>query len=331
MKIKITDKSTKKQLLDYQWPSAFIKNKKLSSHQPAIYQKKEIKNIENFFFRKFGYKTKLFPSARAAIAIILKFLKFDRSKEVFTDKWSSHCLFNTVGAHTNISTSFASPDLVICIHKWGEIKKIKVKKKFYIIEDSVDSLILNKKSLFPNNGEFEIISLPKVIGSVAGGLVLSKNKKFLDFCTNEQKKNMRLGIYQSKEKFRNNSTNNYNTWLHFESWNTYTDSNSINNIKKCLKNYELNKDIIAQRLSTIEKILKIKNDFKNRLGPVLPIQITKIKNLKRLSKNFIVRHNSKNISKKEKFKKYLLLPLHFGINNKKFKDYLSLLKNNLRN
>ena len=39
------------------------------------------------------------------------------------------------------------------------------KKKFKIVEDSVDSLIVNKKALFPNKGEFEIFSIPKIIGT----------------------------------------------------------------------------------------------------------------------------------------------------------------------
>jgi len=40
---------------------------------------------------------------------------------------------------------------------------------------------LNKKALFPNNGEFEIFSLPKIIGSISGGLVITKNKRFINY------------------------------------------------------------------------------------------------------------------------------------------------------
>ena len=320
-----------KKLLDYQWPSAFIVKKNFVHSRIKQNNRKELKKIEFFFSSKLGCQAKLFPSARSAISIILRFLKIDRSKEVFTDRWSSHCLFNTVGALTNVSTSFSKPDLVICIHKWGVIKKINFKKNFHIIEDSVDSIILNKKNLFPNKGEFEIISLPKIIGSMTGGLVLSRNKKFLKFCEKEQTKNIALGVYQAKAKFESFKKNkNFNTWLYHESWNTYVDGNCLYDIKSNLKNFDTNKRIIFDRLKKVKKDLDIKHYFNGRIGPVLPIDITKVKNPEKFFKNFLIRHNSKNISKKIKFKKFILLPLHQGISDKKFNIYLNFLKKNLK-
>ena len=147
----------------------------------------------------------------------------------------SHCIFNTVGAYSNISTSYKNPDLSILVHKWGNIQKLKTKIKKNIIEDSVDSIVLNKNSLFVNNGKFEIFSLQKIIGSVSGGLVISKDKNFIKFCEKRTKKNKELGIYQSNEKFKDISTKkNFNTWLYHESWNTYMDLNSLDNIIECL-------------------------------------------------------------------------------------------------
>ena len=271
----------------------------------------------------------MFPSGRAAIATILRFLKINRSNEVFTDKWSSHCLFNTIGAYTNINTEIHNPDLVICIHKWGEIKKIKIKKKFQIIEDSVDSLVLNKKTLFPNNGEFEIFSLPKIIGSISGGLVITKNKKFIKFCKQEQKKNKKLGIYQAREKFDTlKNKKNFNTWLYYESWNTYTETNSLIDIERCLKNFDKNKNIIIKRINLIKRKLKINYYLNDRLGPVLALPLEKFKNIKYLSKKFLIRHNSKFIEKKAKFEKCILLPLHFKTNEKDFNIYLKLIQKN---
>ena len=119
----------------------------LRKYQIRIIEKK-IKKIENFFTNKLGHQAKLFPSGRAAIATILRFLKINRSSEVYTDKWSSHCLFNTIGAYSNINTQIYNPNLVICIHKWGKVKNIKIKKNFKIIEDSVDSIIIDKKNYF---------------------------------------------------------------------------------------------------------------------------------------------------------------------------------------
>ena len=41
--------------------------------------------IENYFKKYYGYNIILFPSARAGIASILRFLKIDRSHEVFVN------------------------------------------------------------------------------------------------------------------------------------------------------------------------------------------------------------------------------------------------------
>ena len=96
---------------------------------------KLIKNDQNFFEKSYGFKVILFPSARAGIASILRFLKIDRSNEVFVNKWVSHCIFNTVGRYTNISTRFKTPDVAIAVHKWGFKQMLPKKKNIKIIED----------------------------------------------------------------------------------------------------------------------------------------------------------------------------------------------------
>ena len=63
---------------------------------------KLIYKIENFFQKYYDFKIILFPSARAGIGSILRYLKIDRSKEVFVNKWISYCIFNAVGKYTNI-------------------------------------------------------------------------------------------------------------------------------------------------------------------------------------------------------------------------------------
>ena len=192
----------KNNIKDYQWPSSFIlpKQKYYIKYEKKI-DSKLINDLEKFFQKYYGFKVILFPSARAGIASILRFLKIDRSKEVFVNKWVSHCIFNTVGRYTNISTSFKTPEVAIAVHKWGFKQIIPEKKNIKIIEDSVDSIIVNKNDLFVNKGEFEIVSLPKIIGSVSGGIVITKNSNFYAYAKKEQMKNKELGQYQSRGKF----------------------------------------------------------------------------------------------------------------------------------
>ena len=71
----------------------------------------------------------------------------------------------------------------------GIEKKFKKNYK-YSIEDSVDSIILDKSAMFPNNSKFEIFSLPKIIGSVQGGLIFSRDTDFISFIKKSKKETL---------------------------------------------------------------------------------------------------------------------------------------------
>ena len=272
-------------------------------------------------------KVILFPSARAGIASILRFLKIDRSNEVFVNKWVSHCIFNTVGRYTNISTRFKTPDVAIAVHKWGFKQMLPKKQNIKIIEDSVDSIILDKNDLFSNKGDFEIVSLPKIIGSISGGIIITKNTSFYEFAKKEQMQNRKLGEYQSRRKFDDiNKKKTFHTWLYHESTNTYLEYNALINIKRNLKNFEINKKIINKRTKVLKSSFKKIIYLSKRLGPVIPIKYKSIKNHNLMSKYFLLRriHSKKN--KIATFKKVYLLPIHFKITEKSFKKYLENLK-----
>ena len=131
----------------------------------------------------------------------------------------------------------------------------------------------------------KFFSLPKIIGSISGGLVVTKNKNFIKFCKQEQKKNKKLGSFQAKERFDNFSKKqNFNTWLYYESWNTYTEYNSLINIERCLKNFDINKEIIIKRLNFISQEMKINFKTTERLGPVLPLPLKNFQNISNLCK-----------------------------------------------
>ena len=72
-------------------------------------------------------------------------------------------------------------------------------------------LLKDKNDLFENKGDFEIISLPKIIGSVSGGIVITKDKNFYEYAKKEQIKNKELGQYQSRCKFE--EINKKNTFV----------------------------------------------------------------------------------------------------------------------
>tara|TARA_B100001057_G_scaffold220311_1_gene220731 strand:- start:9897 stop:10871 length:975 start_codon:yes stop_codon:yes gene_type:complete len=315
---------------DYQWPSSDI-FARLHRKYHIKYQKKiDIKligEIESYFQKEYGFKTILFPSARAGIASILRYLKIDRSKEVFVNKWVSHCIFNTVGRYSNISTSFKSPDIAIAVHKWGIEQKFPRKKNLKIIEDSVDSIILSKNNMFINKSEFEIIAVHKIIGSIGGGVVITKNSNFYKYAKKEQMQNKDLGQYQSKRKFEEyNKKRTFNTWLYHESMNTFIDYNALLDIKKNLKNFEINKKILLKRKTDFKNNFNKIAYFSKRLGPVIPIKYETIKNHDLMKKHFLIRNIHKSKIDFEKFIKVYLLPVHFKISQEKYNFYIEILK-----
>lgn len=321
-----------KKVSDYQWPSNFpikshFKKNKLNNNCNLIKKK-----IEKFFTEKIGHKALLFPSARSCIGAVIEFHNLGRNNEVYLNKWVSGCLFSSVGLYTNPTINFKKPDILIFNNLWGVhqkiFKKINFGKKTKLIDDSCDTIILNKNSAFPNKSDYEIFSLPKIIGSISGGIIISKNQKFLDFCLKRQKKNKEFGILQSKLKFLYNSKKTKYDFRYNEAQNSYTEINSLIDIFNKLKNYELNKSLAIKRSQILKKIVKFEKDL-DRIGPAIAIDKNKFKKKNTLDKYFIFRHKLFNY-KNNYSKKFLIFPIHFKIHNKRFNSLIKKLRENLK-
>ena len=306
-----------------QWPK--VKKFKFNKKQ-KMFSIHKVKKIEKFFANKYNYKyASLCPSGRAAINLILRYLKFDRSKVVSIPKWSSHCLFQGIGAVTNVSIRDKSADCVLIVHKWGKTNKFKKNNsKIFKIEDSADSLPGENFIPLENNSDFEIISLPKIIASLSGGVVISNNKNFFNYCKKKQKEEFKLGSYQVKKKF------NYifkertsNEWFYNESFNTSFDDNAVKNIEDCIFNFEINKKIIQERQLKVKQYFKTLKFDKKRIGPCI---IFKKKLFKEFSKILETKHfDFKQNVTREKYEECLIFPIHFGIKESVFKNKLDKL------
>ena len=321
----------------FQWPEPayciFPKN------NPAYYKYKpkkldpsleKINKIETFFKKK--YKSKfaiLFPSGRAAINQILIFKGINRSKIVNVPLWTSSCLLHALTAITNVTVKNTKADSLIIVHKWGITYKIKKSislKKSLIIEDSADSFPRKSYRPFENNSNYEMISLPKLLGSFCGGIILTNNQNFYTYAKTLQIKNKTLANKQSLRKFISAFKDNKNAdWRFYESLNHSLDYNSVENIYGCLPNYKINLRTIIRR----EKLIKthFKNIFtdKKRVGPCIIFDGKKFDQFKSLleKKHFDV---NKNVVK-ENFKKCFIFPIHFGIPENSFKNlFNSLIK-----
>ena len=320
----------------FQWPepAACIFDK----DNPVYYKYKrnkikpssiKIKKIESFFQKK--YKSKfalLLPSGRAAINSILRYYQIDRSKITNVPLWTSTCLLHAVTAITNVSVKNKNANCNIIVHKWGNTYKINKRtfKDQILIDDSADSFPTKEFRPYENSSNFEILSLPKLIGSFSGGIILTSKENFYKYIKKIQTKNLVYASQQSERKFKSSFIDQNNLdWRFYESYNTSVDFNSVENVFKCLFNYKLNKDIILRRTKLVKKCFKnIMND-KKRIGPCLIFNFNKYKKFR----NYLEVKNF-DFSKKanrENYKKCLIMPIHFGIPEKVFLKKLNQLLN----
>jgi len=310
---------------DYQWPSSSLNYFKNNNDFSSESVEKLINKIEDFFSQQYDCYVCLMPSGRSSISIILRYLNFTRSKTVFIPKWSSNCLYSSIGPYSNVSTDLIDPDLILVNHKWGYGYQLHQDySKKIIIEDSVDTIHLDNSSLFQNNGIAEIISLPKIIGSFSGGLILTRDKKLSDYIHSVQQSNLELGISQSKKKRLDGKSKN--DWDYHEHLNTSLDLTGLVNIVNHMKNLFININIITNRRRAIlEKFIDIKIDSK-RLGPVIVFPKSKYKILGS-EDNFMLRqfNYSLQIEDAYSYQSSYLLPVHFGLLDKQFESLLDAI------
>lgn len=115
----------------------------------------------------------LFPSARAGLSAIFM-LHLSRDNYVWIPPFASHCIISSVGlAATPTPFMNNQVDATLVFHQWGYVHKPETRG--FIIEDSVDTLIERNGHVFPNDGRYELLSLPKIFGSMFGGIVLCQN------------------------------------------------------------------------------------------------------------------------------------------------------------
>jgi|TARA_B110000438_G_scaffold287846_1_gene320623 putative PLP-dependent aminotransferase (TIGR04422 family) len=306
-----------------QWPTPvkynFIKKNN-------IFSKKKLNEIEIFFSNRYNSKYAfLCPSSRSSLNLILKYLKFNRTKTVSIPKWSSNCLYQSMGPISNISVEDNSSDALLVVHKWGHTYKVNNRSnKVWIIEDSADCLPNKKFRPFENKSEFEVISLPKIIGSYSGGIVLTNNKKFYMHGKRKQLRNKNLGARLSKMKYEywlsKNKNKNKNDWFYKEHLNTSFDGNVIDNIFNCLKYYEKNLLIIKKRQKLLKEVIPRLNFDIKRLGPCAVFKEKKYPYLKNILE--LKHFNFSKKANKGKYEKCFILPIHFRITDNLFNDKL---------
>lgn len=305
---------------DYQWPRPVLTSKdRYFSNRPTE-RVKLIDDIEMFFRKLFDVEVILVPSGRAAIAIVLKFLGINRSHTVFTPKWTPPCVIDAIGRTSNPNTIYSKDcNVAIAIHKWGQVQRFSKRPISRLIEDSVDSIITSPKSLFPNHGDIEIFSLPKIIGSYTGGLIAVKTKRLSEKIRASIISNNELAQHQSRLRFEltKGANTGFDSWIHLEATNKTLDYNGLVYVRRCLDNYETNRRVIEKRLRVVIKKFADIPIAAGRLPPL--IALDSANHPVKEGASVIMRHNNfTGYIDKPEYRQAHLIPLHFGVTDELF-------------
>lgn len=115
----------------------------------------------------------VFSSARAALSAVLENLGLSRPDHIWCPPFSSHCMLEAVArVGTPTPTSQSRPAAAIVFHQWGYAHNWRGGGR--VIEDAADSLMPPGPMDFPNDGNFQIVSLPKVFACASGGVVFCR-------------------------------------------------------------------------------------------------------------------------------------------------------------
>ena len=135
----------------------------------------------------------VFSSARLGIKCILISLEISRGENVLIPKYSSHCLWNSIGSIAN-PTCVESENISAIVSYKKEYTHYKSKLNQIngeIIYDAVDTFFLMNSKILEDDENYKVISLPKIIGSISGGVV---------FCKTQEQKNTLLNIRKNIQK-----------------------------------------------------------------------------------------------------------------------------------
>lgn len=280
-------------------------------------------DIEDFFDDIYpNAYTVLMPSGRSALRLILNYQGLERADLVSVPKYSSHCIINSVGfVATPTQSNKESVKNAIIFHQWGFVRNVISTPN--IIEDSVDSLIPPNGNLFPNDGRFEIISLPKVFGTLIGGIILCQNKRDAEELKKLRDANDEFGkLHFYLRCISQFSKRLYMYWNSVEPLNTYIPSLALNDIWKKIQNIGTLIDDRNNKISLL-KTMNIKTALPlpvNRYPCCWPVPIKQWPGVTKPD-DHIIRHIHGN-RHSDQYQKVFPVPIHHQVSINTLNDWL---------
>ena len=275
-----------------------------------------------------GVEVILTPSARAGLALVLGSLPLGRGKVVHVPRWSSHCVWNVVSRFGDPGVGWdPRPDASLVVHKFGYTAGLSRPWGGLVLEDSCDSIFLEGGGLFPNGGLAEFISLPKTMGTVAGGLILTRDPHLAQEWRTATREFSELNQNQAilRRRYAEGEIP-ANLWDAQEFCNFSMDSALLANIEANLPAWEANGALIRARLQQLQ-------DARPSLwtGPFIPDplrlpSVFPIRPLTPGATGLPIRNlDSSRTIDAPCFETWHILPLHAGIPAEEFEGALAQL------
>jgi len=154
------------------WPKYRIRiGRKFSFYFP------EINLIEEKLHKMFPSGSPVIcSSGRAAINIALHYLNQKRNNVIGINSYTSHCVLDAISRIATPVKWNSNNDEIktrLIYHQWGYVQKEII--NIDTIDDCVDSLCEIGTELFPTSQNFEIWSLPKILGTSSGAVLWCKD------------------------------------------------------------------------------------------------------------------------------------------------------------
>lgn len=139
------------------------------------------KKIEERLSEIYNHEVVLTGSGRNSIYLILSQLKTKRGDNIYTNKYSSHCVISAIGLVANPIFSLKNEaEHAIAYRQWGydySYSSLRKMVKGEIIEDIADTMFAEGGFRFKEDQRFAICSLPKILSAINGGAIICRHKR----------------------------------------------------------------------------------------------------------------------------------------------------------